>query len=89
MEIDAKVKQCKIQNYIVYHTAKVEVQYTIHIPLMELIDGITIYRYSTGTATAAGDPAEFIRNIDMILDYAEITGLTDKIKSTVGQFTGK
>lgn len=84
--IDGKVKECKVDNYIVYQTARVQIDYTIEYKPLELIGGISLMRYTTATATASGDPAEFIRNIDMILDYADSTGLSAKIKETVGKF---
>lgn len=89
MEINKQSVDCEIDNKIVYQTAKVQIQYTVELVPLKLFGGVSIVSCSVATATSAADPAEFIRNIDMILDYADISGLTEKIKETVGRFTGK
>ena len=85
-KIDAHIEECRVDNYVLYQVARVEIAYTIEYKPLELMGGFSILNYSTATSTAAGDPAEFIRNIDMILDYGEITGLSAKIRETVGKF---
>ncbi len=87
MKINGTVKTCKIKNYVVYQTAYVEIEYSIQLIPMRLFGSPSLYRYSCSTVTAADDSAEFIRNIDMIMDYSEEYGITDKIKSAVGAFT--
>jgi len=86
MEVDAKIVVCDIKNYVVYHTASVQIDYKIRFFPMKLLDESDIMKQSTATVVAASDSAEFIRNIDMIMDYSEEFGLTDKIKELVGQF---
>lgn len=86
MEMDGRVKTCKIKNHVVYQTACVEIEYSIKLLPMRLFDSPDLFRCSNATVTAATDSAEFIRNIDMIIDYSEITGLTEKIQNTVGAF---
>ena len=86
-KINITKKDCRVDTYVLYQVARVEIEYTIEYKPLELMGGFSIIKNTTATATAAGDPAEFMRNIDMILDYGEITGLTAKIKDTVGQFT--
>lgn len=88
MDINVQSTSCEIENYVVYHKACVQINYTIELLPLELIGADSLLRQSVGTAVSASDPAEFIRNVDMILDYADITGLTSKIQDTLGQFTG-
>ncbi len=88
MEMNGYVKTCKINNYVVYQTAAVEIEYSINLIPMKLFDLPTLYSCSNSTATAATDSAEFIRNIDMIIDYSKKYDIPEKIKSTVGAFTG-
>ena len=88
MEMNATIKTCKIKNYVVYQTAQVEIEYSIELLPMKLFDSPSMFNCSNATVTAATDSSEFIRNIDMIMDYSEEFGLTQKIKDFVGAFTG-
>lgn len=88
MELNGTVKTCEIKNYVVYQTASVRVEYSIELLPMKLFDSPTLFRCANATVSSATDPDEFIRNIDMIMDYSESSGLTDKIQSFVGAFTG-
>ena len=88
MDINVQSVTCEIKNYVVYQKACVQINYTIELLPLELIGADSLMRQSVGTSMSAADPAEFIRNVDMIVDYADITGLTAKIQDTLGQFTG-
>lgn len=88
MEINANIKTCEVNNYVVYQTACVDIEYSINLLPMRLFDSPSVFRCANATVTAATDSAEFIRNVDMIMDYSEEYGLMDKIKSVVGAFTG-
>jgi len=88
MEMNANIKTCQIKNFVVYQTAQVEIEYSIELIPMKLFDSPSMFRCSNATVTAATDSAEFIRNIDMIMDYSEEFGLTQKIRDFVGAFTG-
>lgn len=88
MEMDAKIKTCKIKNYVVYQKACVEIEYKINFFPLRFFDGTDVFKQSTATAIAATDSAEFIRNVDMIMDYSESFGITEKIQSFVGKFKG-
>lgn len=79
---------CEVKNYVVYQKACVQIEYNIELLPMRLIDGVELFKYSNATATTATDSAEFIRNVDMILDYSEQFGLTEKIQTMVGAFKG-
>lgn len=83
MEVKANVTTCEIKNYVVYQTARVEIEYSINFVPMKLFGASPIIKSSNATVTAATDSAEFIRNVDMIMDYSESYGLTDKIKSVL------
>ncbi len=89
MEPKGSVKTCKINNYIVYQTAEVKLEYSIELLPLRFFDIPALLRTSNATVTAATDAAEFIRNVDMLMDYREEYGLTQKIKDFVGKFTGK
>lgn len=86
MGIHGAVKTCVIKNYIVYQTVEVEIEYSVQLAPFKLFDGVSLIRSSCATVTSAADPAEFIRNVDMIMDYAEISGLTALIQEKVGKF---
>lgn len=86
MEIDATIKTCKIKNYVIYQTACVEIEYSINVIPIRFFDKSEVMKTSTATIVTAVDSAEFIRNVDMILDYSEEFGLTDKIQEFVGAF---
>lgn len=88
MEIQSAKPTCKIKNYVVYQTACVEIEYKISFFPMRFFDENDIFKQSTATAIVAADSPEFIRNIDMIMDYSKEFGLTDKIEELVGQFKG-
>ena len=88
MEISGRATICEVENYVLYHVAKVKIIYSIEFKPLALLGGVSVLRYSTGEATSADSPSEFIRNIDMILDYADSTGLSQKIKNTLDQFFG-
>lgn len=88
MEPKGTVKTCKINNYVVYQTAAVELEYSIELMPMRFFDSPSLFRTSNATVTAAVDAAEFVRNVDMIMDYSKEYGLTDKIQEFVGAFTG-
>lgn len=89
MNMSGTVKTCEIKNYVVYQTCWVEIEYSINLLPMKLFDSPTLFKCTTATITSATDPAEIIRNVDMVLDYSEEFGLTEKIKSAVSAFTGK
>lgn len=72
---------CSVKNYIVYHVAQVQIDYKIDLFPLKFFDGISLQKSSVATATAAVDAAEFMRNIDMIIDYADKYELTEKLES--------
>ena len=88
MKMNGTIKQCKINNYIVYHTASVQIEYSMNLMPLRFFDLPPLVKCSTATVESAADPSEFIRTVDMIMDYSDQTGLTDKIRQTVGKFTG-
>lgn len=88
MDIHGTVTKCEIENYVVYHKTTIEIQYTVNLLPLKLFGGVSIIKNSCATSSCASDPAEFIRNIDMIMDYSEQFGLTAKIKDKVGMFMG-
>ena len=81
-----KVKTCKIVNYVVYQKAEVEIEYSVNLFTLRLFDLPSLLKTTNAAVLTAPDAAEFIRNVDMILDYSEDFGLTAKIKEFVGVF---
>ena len=88
MDMNGRVKMCKIKNYVVYQKACVQIDYSIKLLPMKFFDGLEIFQCSNGTTTAATDSAEFIRNVDMVMDYSEEFGVSQKINQFVGKFRG-
>lgn len=92
MKINYTIDECTVDNYVVSQTGTVKVSYSINFFPMKLIGATTRYTYGVNAKTSAADPAEFIRNVDMILDYNEkyhvTDGISEKMNSTVGKFTG-
>ena len=86
MKPNGKIKSCRIVNYVVYQKAEVEIEYSINLFTLRLIDTPSILKSSNTAVLTAPDGAEFIRNVDMIMDYSDDFGLTDKIKELVGPF---
>ncbi len=79
MGITVTSTTCKIKNYLFYQTAQVQIEYTINFLPMKLFGLSSLVKCSNATVTAAVDPAEFIRNVDMVMDYIETTGLDEKV----------
>lgn len=89
MNINYEIKKCEIKNFIVYQKTEVEIEYSLDFYPLRLMGIPSLTKTSMGTATGAVDSSEFIRNVDMIMDYSEEFGLTQKIKNTIDAFTGK
>ncbi len=79
-------KIAKFNNYIVYSTFSVEVDYKIKFPIRLLGESKTTVLHITSRAEVpVNDTAEFIRNTDMVIDYAEETKVGNFIKSAFGK----
>lgn len=79
-------KIAKFNNYIVYSTFSVDVDYKIKFPIRLLGESkATILHITARAEVPVNDTAEFIRNTDMVVDYAEQTKVGDFIKSAFGK----
>ena len=89
MDPKSATKSCSVKNYVVYHVAQVQINYTINLFPLKFFDGISIQKCSVATSTAAVDAAEFMRNIDMIGDLAEEYDIAEKLESVREFISGR
>lgn len=80
-------------NYLVYATFEVNVDYEIHFPI-RMIDGssLPIMKLHCHAEAPVSSAPEFIRNTDMVIDILDEAGVLDKIdaiKSKIGEMFGK
>ena len=75
------VKTHRVHNYAIYHTYEVEVEYDIKFPLRMLFrEEPTILHMDVREETPIADTPEFIRNVDMGVDYFESTETGENFK---------
>lgn len=87
-------KVATFKNYVVYSTFVVQVNYKVKFPIRFLGDEYpTIAQLSSRAEVSVDDSAEFIRNVDMVVDLFEGTKTADTVKSVfkkindfIGQF---
>ena len=87
----------KYNNYVVYSTFSVDVEYVIKFPISFLgEDTPPVLTITSSAEVPVGDPAEFIRNTDMVIDYFYGTkigqGVSDafgKINDFISSFAAK
>ena len=79
MTPNVKFSEVKYNNHFFYATLSVEVKYEITIP-MKLIGEkeFTIFSSAARAEVAVNDPADFILNTDMVLDYVESSEIGNK-----------
>lgn len=90
-------KIAQFNNYIIYSTFVVQVNYEVKFPIRFLDDDrLTICRMSSRAEVPVSDTDEFIRNIDMAVDLLEetglgqtISGIFEKVGSFIKSFAGK
>lgn len=91
---NSKIAKCN--NYVVYTTFVVQVNYSIQFPIRFFGDSSpTIAKLCSRAEVSVNDSPEFIRNIDMICDILDgtstgntIKGFFDKIGSFIEKFSG-
>ncbi len=72
MTPDVKYSEVKYNNHFFYATLSAEVKYEIKIPLKLLGErDFTVLSTGARSEVAVNDPADFILNTDMVLDYVE------------------
>lgn len=93
----AKDSIAQFNNYFIYSTFSVEVQYEIKFPIKFLgAEAPPVLTISSRAVIPVDDTAEFIRNTDMVIDLFEDTkmgkGISDafgKVNDLIGAFTKK
>lgn len=86
MKPTAPVIEVKYNNGFIYSTFSVEIEYKIEIPvrLLGASDFIAL-EVSTRTDMPVSDTVEFIRNVDMVGDYMDRYGVTEKINEVINK----
>ncbi len=90
-------KIATFNNYVVYSTFIVQVNYEVKFPIRFLGDtSPTIAKLSSRAEVSVNDAPEFIRNVDMVVDLLDgtktsenIKGIFDKINGFIQKFTEK
>lgn len=82
------------QSVFIYSTFTVDVECEVTIPIRLLgQDEYTLFKIANHTEMPVQDTAEFMRNLDMVEDYLESTGLkekiTDKLNEVKAFFSGE
>ena len=76
--------QSKYNNGFIYSTFSVDVEYEIKIPVRLLgASDFTYMRISSHADMPVSDTTEFIRNVNMVEDYMQQWGVTEKINNMI------
>lgn len=85
----AKADIAKFNNYILYSTFSVEVQYEIRFPIKFLgAEAPPILTVNSRAEVPTNDTAEFIRNTDMVIDLLYKNKVVQKISDVFGKING-
>lgn len=80
MEPKIRKLDVKYNNYILYQTVKVSVDYDIVVPIKIIFtDEPTVISFSVVDEAPVDDSSEFVRNINMVWNYAQRAGIEEKI----------
>lgn len=87
----------KFNNYVVYSTFSVEVEYVVEFPIRFMgADSATLLTINSRAEVPVNDTAEFIRNTDMVIDIfhgtrlgQSISDVFGKINDFISNFAGK
>ncbi|MCD7922005.1 MAG: pilus assembly protein [Clostridiales bacterium] len=86
------VNEFAYENHLIYATFTVDVSYKIKFPIRLLGQkDATVLELHARSVVPVTDTGGFIQNVDMAVDYAQSTGLTEKLsklKETVSGFLG-
>lgn len=84
MKPSSPVIAVDFNNYFIYSTFAVDIEYDIIMPVRMLWESDYIsLAISTRTDMPVSDSTEFIRNVDMAEDYMERTGAMEKIQKAI------
>lgn len=72
----------KVKSYVVFSQIETSVQYKVNFPIKFIWTGeTTVLTISSSYVAPIEDTSSFIRNVDMVKDYSDALGITDKIKN--------
>lgn len=76
----------KFDNKFIYSSFKIDLNYKITVPV-RLLGASDFFQLKVATHSemAVSDTTEFIRNVDLVEDYMESTGLKDKITEMIAK----
>lgn len=83
------VSSAKANTKLFYSTFSVEVEYTVKIPINLLGTELDLLKFNSRAEVPVTDVGEFIRNVDMALDYIESSKSIQEAMSKVKEFLGK
>ncbi len=82
----SKANIAKFNNYVVYSTFSVEVQYVVEFPIRFLgADAPSMLTINSRAEVPVNDTAEFIRNTDMVIDLFHGTKIGQSISDIFGK----
>ena len=88
--VDIQVKKHEVNNYIIYQTYEVEVSYDLKMPIGVIFGGeIATLHMNTREEAPVTDTAEFIRTVDMAVDYAERSKSGEKFIASINEVYGR
>lgn len=85
-KLNTRSRISKFNNYVVYSTFSVEVEYTVEFPIKFLgSKSPSILTINARAEEPVNDVAEFIRNTDMVMDLFHGTKIGQKISDVFGK----
>lgn len=85
---NVKVNKFAYENELLYSTVTVDVSYQIQFPIRFLGDDQpVVLNIQSCSVVPVTDTPEFIQNMDMVIDYADSTGVSEKINQLVSGIT--
>lgn len=84
-----KVASAKANAKLFYSTVVMEVEYTIKIPINLLGRELDLLKFNSRAEIPVTDVGEFIRNVDMALDYIDSNKSIQDAMASVKEFLGK
>lgn len=83
----------KYENHVLYATVTADITYQIKFPIRFIgAKQPTVLKLHSHCVVPVTDTTEFIQNVDMAVDYADSTGLTEKLQklgTKVKEFFGR
>lgn len=79
--------EVKYKSWFIASSLSVNLEYQIELPIRLLGDEKNLaMKFHTHTEVPVGDTTEFIRNVNMVEDILEATGVKEKITETIKKF---